>query len=66
MERNIGEIDRIIRVLLLLIVWIVFYDFFLSKALTTLLIVFAIVLLFTVITAYDPFYKLFNFKTIDP
>jgi len=63
MKKNMGQFDRIVRVVLALIAVFLFYNKIVSNTAGIVLLVFAFVLLSTSLLAFCPLYTLLGIKT---
>lgn len=63
MKKNVGVIDKIIRVIAAVIIGLLFYFQVISGTLGLVLIIFAIVLLLTSLINFCPLYTLFGINT---
>lgn len=63
MKRNLGLIDRIVRVLLVVLILELDYENVISETLSNMLLILVSLLMFTAITGFGPLYKLFGLST---
>lgn len=63
MKKNVGQIDKLIRVLIALVIALLYYFGVISGTLAIVLAVFAIILLVTSLINFCPLYTLFKINT---
>jgi len=63
MKLNMGTVDRILRILLALVVFVLYYTHRISGTLALILGIFAVIFVITGLVGFCPLYTLFKFST---
>jgi len=63
MKKNVGQIDKLIRVLIALVIALLYYFEVISGTLALVLAIFAIILLITSLINFCPLYSIFKVNT---
>lgn len=63
MKKNMGLVDRIVRVLIVILILELDYENIISETLSNMLLILVSILMFTAITGFCPLYKLIGVST---